>query len=171
MRRLLPLLVAFAATSAPVFAQNAASAPAKPATAAAPSAADMAKALADFRSDMQAKRSDIMAKNLSLSADQAAKFWPLYEKYQAEQNTIIDAQLKGTVDYANNYDKLDDAHALAFAEMIMKRDEAMVALRRKWLPEFQKVLPTTTAVRVIQIDRRLSNIGQVALSSQVPLVH
>ena len=166
MRRLLPLVLALAATSVPVFSQNAASAPAKPA--AAP--VDTAKALADFRADMQAKRSDVMAKNLSLSADQAAKFWPLYEKYQAEQNAIIDAQLKGTVDYADNYDKLDDAHALAFIEMLMKRDEAMAALRRKWLPEFQKVVPTTTAVRVIQIDRRLSNIGQVALSSQIPLV-
>jgi len=171
MRRLLPLLVAFAATSAPAFSQNAASAPAKPATATAPTAADTAKALADFRSEMQAKRTDVLAKNISLSADQAAKFWPLYEKYQAEQSAIIDTQLKGTVEYANHYDNLDDAHALAYIEMVMKRDELMAALRRKWLPEFQKVLPTTTAVRVIQIDRRLSNIGQAALSSQIPLVH
>jgi hypothetical protein len=164
MRRLLPFVVAFLATSVPVFSQNA---PAKPA--AAP--ADTAKALEEFRADMQAKRSDILAKNISLSADQAAKFWPLYEKYQTEQNAIIDAQFKGTEEYANHYSNLDDAHALAYIEMLMKRDEAMAALRRKWLPEFQKVVPTTTAVRVIQIDRRLSNIGQVALSSQVPLVH
>ena len=163
MRRLLPLVVAFVATSIPAFSQNA---PAKPA--AAP--ADTAKALEEFRADLQAKRSDIMAKNISLSADQAAKFWPLYEKYQAEQNAIIDAQLKGTKEYADHYKDLDDAHALAYIEMLTKRDEAMVALRRKWLPEFQKVVPTTTAVRVIQIDRRLSNIGQALLSSQVPLV-
>ena len=166
MRTLVPLLVACVAISAPAFSQNAAGAPAKPA--AAP--ADPAKAMEDFRGDLQAKRADIMAKNISLSADQAAKFWPLYEQYQAEQNGIIDAQLKGTQEYADHYDTLDDAHALAYIEMLMKRDEAMAALRRKWLPEFQKVVPTTTAVRVIQIDRRLSTIGQAILSSQVPLV-
>ena len=166
MRRLLPFVVAFVAT-APVFSQNA------PATAAKPAAepANEAKAMADFRADLQAKRADVMAKNISLSADQAAKFWPLYEKYQTEQNAIIDAQLKGTKEFVDHYENLDEAHAKAYLDVLMKRDEAMLALRRKWLPEFEKVVPATTAVRVIQIDRRLSNVGQVVLSSQVPLVH
>jgi len=168
MRHLLPLLVAFAATSAPVFSQNAPADATQPA--AAPAPADAAKALADFRADMQAKRADIMAKNISLSADQAAKFWPLYEKYQTEQNAIIDSQLKGTKEFVEHYSNLDEAHASAYLDVLMKRDQAMLDLRRKWLPEFEKVVPKTTAVRVIQIDRRLSNIGQVVLSSQVPLV-
>ena len=161
MRRLLPILVAFVAT-APVFSQNAPAAPAAP--------VDEAKALAEFRADLQAKRADIMAKNITLSADQAAKFWPMFEKYQTEQNMIIDAQLKGTRDFVDHYANLDEAHAKAYLDVLMNRDEAMLELRRKWLPEFQKVVPVTTAVRVIQIDRRLSNVGQVLLSSQVPLV-
>ena len=167
MRRLLPILVACVATSAPVFSQDApASAPAKPAA----TAADTAKALEELRGDLQAHRADLMAKNISLSAAEAAKFWPLYAKYQAEQNTIVDAQLKGVKEYADNYNKLDDTKSMAFIDVQMKRDEAMVALRREWLPEFQKVVSTTTAVRVIQIDRRLSQAMQVVLSSQLPLV-
>ena len=47
------------------------------------------------RADMQADRADVMAKNLSLSAAQAAKFWPVYEAYQREQNVIMDEHLKG----------------------------------------------------------------------------
>ena len=66
---------------------------------------------------------------------------------------------------------LDSAAALAYMDALLKRDEAMTTLRRKWLPEFQKVVPAATAVRVIQIDRRLSNAMQVMLSSQIPLVH
>jgi hypothetical protein len=163
MRRLLPILVAFMATANPVFSQNT---PAKPA--AAP--ADNAKAMADMRADAQAKRADLMAKNVTLSAAEAAKFWPLYEKYQAEQNVIIDAQLKGVQEYSDKYKNLDDATALAYVESLLKRDEAMTALRRKWLPEFQKVVSGGTAARVIQIDRRLSNAMQVMMSSQIPLV-
>lgn len=163
MRRVLPLLVAVMAASIPSFSQNS---PAK----AQPSAADITKALEELRGDMQAKRSDLLAKNISLSAEQAAKFWPLYQKYQTEQNAIVDAQLKGVQEYGANYDKLDDARSLAFMDVMLKRDEEMVALRRKWLPEFQKVVPTPTAVRVIQIDRRVSNALQVMLSSQLPLV-
>jgi hypothetical protein len=162
MRRLLPVLVVLA-TSMPVFSQNA------PAPAAAP--ADASKAMEELRTDAQAQRADLMAKNISLSAAEAAKFWPLYEKFQAEQNVIIDAQLKGIKEYSEKYKNLDDAAALAFVNSFLKRDEAMTALRRKWLPEFQKVVSGGTAARVIQIDRRLSNAMQVMLSSQIPLVH
>ena len=166
MRHLLPFLVALVAT-APVFSQNA---PAKPAAPNTPSQADTARGIEEVRADAQAQRADIMAKNLSLSAAEAAKFWPMYEKFQAEQNAIIDAQLKGIKEYSDKYKTLDDAASLAYVDSLLKRDEAMTALRRKWLPEFQKVVSGGTAARAIQIDRRLSNAMQVVLSSQLPLV-
>lgn len=163
MRRLLPFLVAFVATSSPVFSQNA---PAKSAT----SPADAAKAVVEVRGDLQAKRAELLAKNITLSAAEAAKFWPLYEKFQAEQNVIIDAQLKGIQEYSDKYMTLDDSAALAYVNGLLKGDEDMSALRRKWLPEFQKVVSGGTAARVIQIDRRLGQAGQVMFSSQIPLV-
>ena len=75
---------------------------------------DVDKAFNDMRTDLQAKRADVMAKNISLSAEQAAKFWPLFEQYQKEQNKIIDAQFQGIKKYAQNYEKLSDKDALEF---------------------------------------------------------
>ena len=40
-----------------------------------------------------------MAKNLTLTAEQAAKFWPVFSAYQKEQNAIIDDQLKDIQKY------------------------------------------------------------------------
>jgi hypothetical protein len=36
----------------------------------------------------------------------------------------------------------------------------MTALRKKWLGEFQKVVPAKIAARAMQIDRRLSNAAR-----------
>jgi hypothetical protein len=47
----------------------------------------------------------------------------------------------------------------------------MTALRQKWLGEFQKVLGPKLAVRAIQIDRRLSLVQQLQITSKIPLVH
>jgi len=124
-----------------------------------------------LRSDLQANRADVMAKNITLTSEQAARFWPLFEKYQQEQNVIMDAQLAGLKQYAENAEKLDDASALALIKAHLERDERMVALRQRWLGEFQKVLPTKLAVRVIQIDRRLSLVHQMQFSALIPLVH
>jgi len=128
-------------------------------------------ALKNMRADMQSTRSDIMAKNVTLTAEQAAKFWPIFDAYQKEQNVIMDAQLRDIQKYVASYETLDDAAALAMINAHLDRDAKMVALRVKWMPEFQKVLPTRLAARVMQIDRRLSLLAQLEISSQIPLIH
>ncbi|MGH8173414.1 MAG: hypothetical protein ACREPX_09710 [Rhodanobacteraceae bacterium] len=134
-------------------------------------APDTDKALAKYREAMQAQRSDIMAKGMTLSADQAAKFWPLYEQYQKEQNVIIDKQIDAVQNYAANYQTLDDKQAIAYVTALLDRDSKMEALRMKWLGKFQQAVPGGIAARAIQIDRRISQIAQAELSAQVPLVH
>jgi Spy/CpxP family protein refolding chaperone len=160
-RFVLPVVILLA--SVPAWAADAPSttAPAQPSP---------EQAVAQFRTDLQAKRADVMAKNLSLSAEQAAKFWPLFEQFQKEQNVIIDAQARAIQKLATSYDKLSDAQALEYVNALLTRDDQMHALRVKWLAKFQSVVPTKTAARAIQIDRRLGQATQVALSSQVPLV-
>ena len=129
------------------------------------------EALKALRADMQSSRADIMAKNLTLTADQAAKFWPVFNAYQKEQNAIMDDQLKGVQKYVDSSETLDDAGALALMRAHFDRDAKMNALRQKWLGEFQKVLPTKLAVRAMQIDRRLSLAAQTEVTSRIPLVH
>jgi Spy/CpxP family protein refolding chaperone len=123
------------------------------------------------RGDLQSNRTDMVAKNVTLTAEQAAKFWPLFVAYQKEQNVIMDEQMKGIQTYAENAEKLDDAGALALINAHIDRDAKMAALRRHWLGEFQKALPAKQAARVMQIDRRLSLAHQVEFASRIPLVH
>jgi hypothetical protein len=46
----------------------------------------------------------------------------------------------------------------------------MNELRVKWLKKFQEAVPPKLAARAIQLDRRLGQVTQVGLSSQIPLV-
>jgi hypothetical protein len=123
------------------------------------------------REDLQNDRADIMAKNLSLTSEQAARFWPTFASYQKEQSAIIDEQLKGIQQYIENYDTLDDTGAVSLLNAHLDRDARMVALRQKWLGEFQNVLGPKLAVRAIQIDRRLSLVQQLQITTKIPLVH
>ena len=131
----------------------------------------MEDALKALRADLQSSRADIMAKNLTLSADQAAKFWPVFNAYQKEQNALIDEQLKGIQKYVDSYETLDDATALSLMKAHFDRDAKMNALRLKWLGEFQKVLPTE-ARRASDADRPAALLAaQMEIASQIPLVH
>ena len=127
--------------------------------------------LTAFRADMQSTRADLLAKNLTLTAEQAAKFWPLFDQYQKEQNVIMDEQLKGIQSYVDGYQTLDDATSLTLINAHFGRDAKMNELRQRWLGQFQQVLPTRLAVRAMQIDRRLSLLAQLELTARIPLVH
>ena len=137
-------------------------------TATGPTVDEVLKAV---REDMQSTRADIMAKNMTLTADQAAKFWPVFNAYQKEQNTIMDEQLKGIQKYVESADSMDDAAALGLMRAHLQRDAKMNALRQKYLGEFQKVLPPKLAVRAMQIDRRLSLAAQLETAARIPLAH
>jgi Spy/CpxP family protein refolding chaperone len=126
--------------------------------------------VAAFRADLMAKRADIMAKGLTLTADQAAKFWPLFETYQKEQDVIVNEQLQATEQFAQHYQELSDKDALNYVSALLARDVKMHDLRMKWLTRFQTVLPVKIAARAIQLDRRLSQVAQVQISQKIPLV-
>jgi Spy/CpxP family protein refolding chaperone len=142
--------------------------PASTTAAADPTVDDVLKAM---RLDLQSSRADIMAKNMTLTAEQASKFWPVFDAYQKEQNVIIDGQLKDIQKFVANYETLDDAGSLSLIQAHFARDAKMNSLRQKWLGEFQKVLPTRLAVRAMQIDRRLSLAAQMEVVSRIPLAH
>ena len=167
MRKTLLLLGGVCVFSVSAIAWTAAQQP-RPVSTAGTSIDDVLQAV---RSDLQGERADIMAKNLTLTSEQAAKFWPLYEAYQKEQNVIMDEQLRGIQRFISSFDTLDDAAALGLINAHLDRDARMTALRRKWLAEFQNALDTKLAVRVMQIDRRLSLAHQIMFASEIPLVH
>jgi len=123
-----------------------------------------------FRTDLQAKSADVMAKGLTLTAEQAAKFWPLFETFQKEQSAIVDGQLKATQKYTESYQSLTDADALNYINALLERDAKVHELRVKWLAKFQTVVPPKVAARAIHLDRRLGLVTQVKLSSQIPLI-
>ena len=125
--------------------------------------------LKEIRADLQHDRADVLAKNLSLTSAQAAQFWPVFERYQKEQDVIMDDQLKSVQWFIENFEKADDAAALQLINAHFTRDTKMTALRQQWLGEFQKVLGTKLAVRVMQIDRRLSLVHQAYVASKIPL--
>ena len=83
----------------------------------------------------------------------------------------MDDQLKGLQRYIDGFDSLDDSGALGLINAHFERDARINALRKKWLGEFNNVLGAKLAVRVMQIDRRLSLAHQLEFATRIPLSH
>ena len=128
------------------------------------------KDLALLRRDLRSEKKKIIAMSVPLTADEATKFWPVYDEYAGEMAKHNDEFYAVIKDYAAKQKTLTDADAI---KMIAQWTDIQVRLaqtRRKYVPLFEKVIPGKKAAHFFQIDRRLYALMDLQVASEVPLV-
>jgi Spy/CpxP family protein refolding chaperone len=123
-----------------------------------------------LRENIRADRKKIMAANMVLTSEQATKFWPIYDQYQAELNKIGDTRWQWMKEYAASYPNVTAEQAQGFMARSTQVDQQMIALREKYVPIFEKVISPKQAALWYQIDRQIDLIINVQLASLLPLV-
>jgi hypothetical protein len=123
-----------------------------------------------LRSDVQASRKTITAENMNLSADEATKFWPIYDQYAAEVAKIGDARVALIKDYATNYDTMTDEQANAFIQRAAAIDQQFTDTRTKYVPMFKNAISAKKTALWYQIDRRLDLLINLQLAANIPVV-
>jgi hypothetical protein len=123
-----------------------------------------------LRADLRAQRKQITAQNMSLTADEATKFWPVFDQYRQEAIKPNDERWAVIKDYATNYSTMTDAQATEYIRRSNAVDQQLLALRMKYVPVFEKVISPKKTALWYQIDRRIDLLINLQLSSQIPMV-
>ena len=105
--------------------------------------------IALMRRNVRQEKAEIMGAMMVLSAQDAAKFWPIYSEYDAELTKLNDQRVENIKEYGRNYDQMTDEeadkliqNAMAYrkqrAELLTKTydkvKQALGAPRRRALP-------------------------------------
>jgi hypothetical protein len=159
----LTLLGSLGLASGPVFAQAAQGASASP-------SASLDQDIKMLREDVQSARKSITAENMNLTADEATKFWPIYDQYSAEVAKIGDARVALIKDYAANYDSMTDDQANLFIQRAAAIDKQFTDARSKYVPLFEKTISAKKTALWYQIDRRLDLLINLQLAANIPVV-
>jgi hypothetical protein len=160
----LALLGAMSVVSQPIFAQAAAPA------AGASTQTSLDQDVKMLRADVQSARKQITAENINLTAEEATKFWPIYDQYAAEVAKIGDARVTLIKDYAANYDTMTNAQANFFMQRAEAIDERFTEARSKYVPIFEQVVSAKKTALWFQIDRRLDLLINLQLAENIPVV-
>jgi hypothetical protein len=123
-----------------------------------------------LRQDLRSKRKQLIAANLKLTDTDAAKFWPVYDQYVTELVAINDKKFDLIQEYADTFGKLTNDQSLLFARNWLDMDIATAQLRQKYVPIVAKVLDGKKTATFFQLDRRISMMLELQVSSQMPLV-
>jgi hypothetical protein len=125
--------------------------------------------LALLRRDIRSIKKQLIAANLTLADSEATKFWQVYEQYSAETEKINNARTAIIKEYSDEYGTLTDAQADSLIRRWLDTDIEQASLRQRYVPIFRKVLPGKKAATFFQLDRRISTMIDVQLTSQLPL--
>lgn len=123
-----------------------------------------------LREDIRSQKKQLIAANLKLTADQATKFWPMYDQYTAELSKIGDQKTALIREYADQWGTMTDEQASSLAKRSLALDEQIAQLRLKYMPVFSQVVPGQVVATFFQLDRRFQALLDIQLASQIPLV-
>jgi hypothetical protein len=156
------MLLAASATALPAQAQNASlDMPTEPLT---------AEDLEGLRVELRSARKQLMAQNLRLTDDEATRFWPIYDRFQAELTTIKDDQYKLIAEYANTFGRYDTPGAIDFATRLVDLEVRTAALRARYVPIVGQAVSGVTAATFFQIEHRVSMMIDQRIASMLPVL-
>ena len=123
------------------------------------------------RQAVRADKRAVVEKNMQLTADEAKKFWPLYDAYQAELDKINQRQTRAMMDYINTESSMTDANAKRIAREVMAADADEQKLKERTARKMLGALPAKKAVRFLQIENKIRLIQRYDIAEQMRLVN
>jgi hypothetical protein len=127
--------------------------------------------LAEFllRGDVSSMKKELIAAHLTLTDGEATSVWAVYEQYAEEMSKVNGAKTAILREYSQEYDTLTDDQADDLVRRWLETDVEQAKLRQQFAKIFRKVLPGRKAATFLQLERRISMMMDVQITSGLPL--
>ena len=135
---------------------------------AAPASAQTSQKQLDLAA-ARAQRKATVGANMSLTPDEATKFWPVYDAYEARMDAVEDRHVRELKAFAAKYSNLTDADALKKLNEVIAIQQARLDIQREFIPKFQAAVSQVKVTRFYQIDNKIQALIQCDIAQLVPL--
>ena len=133
--------------------------------------ADLEPAIAELRQEVGQDRREIVKVNMLLTNSEAGTFWPLYDQYRDARNALADRKVRLITDFAARRDSMSEEEAQRLTKELLTIEKKKVAIKESYVAKMSKVLSARTVARFFQIDQKLDAAVDLALATQIPLMH
>ena len=132
---------------------------------------EAAKADMDIlRESIRADKKALVAASLTLTDEEATRFWPLYDRYQKELTAVHDRLVKVIKDYAASFPDVSNETAMKLTDDYLAAESDRAQLRRTYLAELAKVLPGRKVMLFYQLENKIDAVVRYDLAAGIPVV-
>jgi hypothetical protein len=111
-----------------------------------------------------------IATNMQLTESEAKTFWPIYDVYQSELETLVNRKGKLIEKFAANYESMSDETAKSLLDNNLSIDSDYQKLRQSYLSKIRGVLPDKKVARFYQLESKIHAIVEFEIARRIPLV-
>jgi hypothetical protein len=110
---------------------------------------------------------DIVRFNMNFTKQESDAFWPILNDYLHKRDEIFNKEIHL---FLKDYDKLNDRQAEQFMNTLLKYDDQMERLQKRYFRKIMKFLPAKKFLRFNQIDHFIETVRDLKQAYNMPLV-
>lgn len=122
------------------------------------------------RDDYAQSRKLLIESNLQLSPEEAARFWPVYERYWNELSALTARRELYYSEFGNNFDSMTDDLAKKITLGYIGVEEDRYRLLKSFFPKFAGALTAKKAARYYQIEAKIQAAVNSEIAARIPLL-
>jgi len=120
-------------------------------------------------SDVQQQKAQLLGAVLALNNEEAEKFWPIYDEYEAELTKLNTQRAQNVQEYARSYNQLTDERADQLVKAELDSMKQRTDLVNKYHDRVKASLGAVNAARFFEIDGQLNSIIDLQIDSSLPV--
>src|ERR1039457_3066651 len=117
----------------------------------------------------RAQRKATVGANMDLTADEATRFWPVYDDYEAKMDRIEDRHIRELKEFAAKYNNLTDADAKKKLDEVIAIQQARLDVQKEFIAQFRAVVSQGKVPGFYKIENRIRALTRGAPAHLVPL--
>jgi len=126
--------------------------------------------MALVREKLRADKKLLVAEQMQLTEAEAAKFWPVYDTFQADLAKLADRAVTLVTYYANNYKSMSDTAATRMLNDYLALERDRAALLGSYQSKFSAVLSPIKVARYYQIENKIRAVLSYELAKSIPMM-
>ena len=125
--------------------------------------------LALMRREVRQEKAEIMGAMMALSAQDAAKFWPIYSEYDSELRKLNDQRIENIKEYSQNYTQLSDEDADKLVQKSLAYQKQRAELLAQTYEKVKQALGGVTAARFAMVEHQILTIIDLQIIEALPI--
>ncbi|WP_299820779.1 hypothetical protein [uncultured Pontibacter sp.] len=113
-------------------------------------------AIAQERNEnIEAAKVAYLTDKVELTAEQAQKFWPVYNEYEAKRRDLMKGYRSG---YRKNLDDMSEQEAKARIDEMFDTRDRELALEKEYAARYQRIISTKQLIRLYRAERDFTKL-------------